>query len=96
MKFDDTMLQKLEKLSMLKIEEERRKEMMEELEKIVGFVEILGELDTENLDPSFSTLEGGTPMREDLPDEDPEIRTIILQNAPRTKENYFVVPIIIE
>ncbi len=96
MKFDDTMLQKLEKLSMLKIEEGKREEMVEELEKIVGFVEILGELDTEGLDPSFSTLEGGTPMRKDCPHEDPEVREIILKNAPDSKDDYFVVPNIIE
>ncbi len=96
MKFDDAMLQKLEKLSMLKIEEGRREEMIEELEKIVGFVDILSELDTEGLDPSFSTLEGGTPMREDLPKEDPEIRETILKNAPDAKDDYFVVPSIIE
>ncbi|WP_300362299.1 Asp-tRNA(Asn)/Glu-tRNA(Gln) amidotransferase subunit GatC [Hydrogenimonas sp.] len=96
MKFDDAMLQRLEKLSMLKIEEGKRAEMIEELEKIVGFVDILGELDTENLDPSFSTLEGGTPMREDTPDENPEVREIILENAPKAKDDYFVVPSIIE
>ena len=96
MKFDDAMLQRLEKLSMLKIEEEKREEMIKELEKIVGFVEVLGELDTEGLDPSFHTLESGTPMREDIPDEEQEIRRIILENAPSTKDDYFVVPNIIE
>jgi len=96
MKFDDAMLQRLEKLSMLRIEDSRREETVRELEKIVGFVEVLAELDTENLDPSFSTLEGGTPMREDTPDENPEVREIILQNAPDAKENCFVVPAIIE
>ena len=70
--------------------------MIGELEKIVGFVEILSELETENLDPSFSTLEGGTPMRDDTPREDPEVREIILKHAPEAKEDYFVVPSIIE
>ena len=96
MKFDDAMLQRLEKLSMLKIEDAKRDEMIAELEKIVGFVEVLEELDTEGLDPSYSTLEGGTPMREDTPDENPEIREIILENAPKAKDDYFVVPNIIE
>ncbi len=96
MKFDDAMLQRLEKLSMLKIEEPKREEMIAELEKIVGFVEVLEELDTEGLDPSYSTLEGGTPMREDTPAENPEIRKIILENAPNAKDDYFVVPNIIE
>ncbi|BBG65409.1 aspartyl-tRNA(Asn) amidotransferase subunit C [Hydrogenimonas sp.] len=96
MKFDDDMLQKLEKLSMLRIEDGKREEMIKELEKIVGFVDILGELDTKGLDPSFSTLEGGTPMREDIPKEDPGIRETILKNAPDAKDDYFVVPSIIE
>lgn len=96
MKFDDIMLQRLEKLSMLKIEADKREEMINELEKIVGFVEVLGELETEGLDSSFKTLEGGTPMRKDVPDENSEIQKIILENAPKTKDNYFVVPNIIE
>ncbi len=96
MKFDDAMLQKLEKLSMLRIEESKREEMIEELEKIVGFVDILSELDTEGLDPSFTTLDSGTPMREDIPKEDPGIKETIIKNAPNAKDDYFVVPSIIE
>ena len=96
MKFDDKMLSRLEKLSMLQIEEGKREEMTRELEKIVGFVEILSELDTENLDPSYSTLDGGTPMRADMPRENEETRRIILDHAPNAKEDYFVVPAIIE
>jgi len=96
MKFDDTMLQRLEKLSMLKIEDAKREETINELEKIVGFVEILGELDTEGLDPSFRTLNCGTPMREDTPNENSEIKKIIVENAPKVEDDYFVVPNIIE
>ncbi|WP_456450690.1 Asp-tRNA(Asn)/Glu-tRNA(Gln) amidotransferase subunit GatC [Hydrogenimonas sp.] len=96
MTFNDEMLQRLEKLSMLKIQDEKREETIAELEKIVGFVEILGELDTEGLDPKFSTLDTGTPMRDDTPDENPEVREIILTHAPEAKEDYFVVPAIIE
>ena len=40
MKIDDTLLQKLEKLSSLQIEESRRESMIEEIGKIVDFVEI--------------------------------------------------------
>jgi len=96
MKFDDAMLQRLEKLSMLKIEDAKREETIDELEKIVEFVEILGELDTQELDPSFRTLNCGTPMREDTPSEDSEIKKIVMQNAPKVKDDYFVVPNIIE
>ena len=96
MKFDDAMLRRLEKLSMLKIEDAKREETIDELEKIVEFVEILGELDTQELDPSFRTLNCGTPMREDTPSEDSEIKKIVIQNAPKVEDDYFVVPNIIE
>jgi aspartyl-tRNA(Asn)/glutamyl-tRNA(Gln) amidotransferase subunit C len=81
---------------MLEIEPGRRAEMIAELEKIVGFVDILGELDVEGLDPKFSVLNTGTPMREDIPDENPETRRIILDHAPEGSSDYFVVPAIIE
>ena len=96
MKFDDNMLSRLEKLSMLKIEDSKRQETIAELEKIVGFVEILSELETEGLDPSYSTLEGGTPTREDRPAENEEVRKMVLEHAPQVKNDYFVVPAIIE
>ena len=96
MQFDDTMLTRLEKLSMLSIEAEKRTEMMAELKKIVEFVEVLSELDTDTLDPAFSNLESGTPMRDDTPNENPETRKIILQNAPEAKAGFFTVPAIIE
>lgn len=96
MTFDDAMLKRLEKLSMLEIEASRRADMIAELEKIVGFVEILSELDTDDLDPSFATQKRGTPMREDTPDEEADARRITLENAPGAAEDYFVVPAIIE
>jgi len=35
-------------------------------------------------------------MREDTPNENPEIKKIIIENAPKVKDDYFVVPNIIE
>lgn len=96
MKIDDTLLTKLEKLSSLQIEESRRANMIEEIGKIVDFVENLNELDLDNEEASFSTIEGGTPFREDQPANDPEIIASILAHAPKSKEGFFVVPKIIE
>jgi aspartyl-tRNA(Asn)/glutamyl-tRNA(Gln) amidotransferase subunit C len=96
MKIDDTLLTKLEKLSSLKIEEEKRASMIEEIGKIVDFVENLNELDLDNEEASFSTIEGGTPFREDRPASDPKIIETILAHAPKAQEHFFVVPKIIE
>lgn len=93
---DDTLLQKLEKLSHLEIEEEKRASTILEIGKIVDFVENLSELDLNDKDASFSTIEGGTPFREDVPSNDPKIIKTILENAPKSSDGFFVVPKIIE
>ncbi|RUM68482.1 MAG: Asp-tRNA(Asn)/Glu-tRNA(Gln) amidotransferase GatCAB subunit C [Sulfurospirillum sp.] len=96
MKVDDTLLQKLEKLSSLEIEASRRESMIEEIGKIVDFVENLNELDLDKEEASFSTIEGGTPFREDTPAGNPEIIETILEHAPKREGGFFVVPKIIE
>ncbi len=96
MKIDETLLKKLEKLSSLKIESSKREDMINEIGKIVDFVENLNELDLENEEASFSTLSGGTPFREDIPQNNPKIVKTILENAPKREGDFFVVPKIIE
>jgi len=93
---DNTVLEKLEKLSMLKIEDEKREELASQLTEILSYVENLAELDTDNLDASFSTLLGGTPLREDSPNTNPEIAQSIFSNAPKAENDFFIVPKIIE
>ncbi len=96
MKIDETLLSKLEKLSSLKISEEKRESTIQEIAKIVDFVENLNELDLDNEEASFSTIEGGTPFREDTPKNDPKIIEDILNHAPKKEDGFFVVPKIIE
>ena len=93
---DSAVLEKLEKLSHLKISEEKREEVLKQLSEILEYVESLNELDTEALESYFSTLEGGTPMREDRPGNDPEVPRTILEHAPESRDDFFIVPAIIE
>ena len=96
MNIDNSTLEKLEKLSHLKVSDEKRAEIINQLSDILEYVESLNELDTAELDSYFSTLSGGTPMREDIPSSDSDIPKIILQNAPEAKDDFFIVPAIIE
>jgi aspartyl-tRNA(Asn)/glutamyl-tRNA(Gln) amidotransferase subunit C len=93
---DNTLLEKLEKLSMLKIENEKKEELATQLTEILAYVENLAELDTDGLDASFSTLSGGTPLREDTPNTNPEIAQSIFAHTPNAENNFFIVPKIIE
>jgi len=89
-------LEKLERLSHLRIDEGKREEVLQQLSDILTYVENLEELDTEGLDSYFSTLEGGTPMREDTPHGDPQVPRTILEHAPEGRDDFFIVPAIIE
>jgi len=79
-RIDDATLQKLEKLSHLKIA--KREEILAQLSEILGYVENLNELDTDKLESDFSALEGGTPLREDRPVPQTEVPRMILDHAP--------------
>jgi aspartyl-tRNA(Asn)/glutamyl-tRNA(Gln) amidotransferase subunit C len=96
MQIDDTLLSKLEKLSHLRIAEEKKEEVMGQLTEILGYIENLNELDTDTLSPAFSTLGGGTPLREDFPREPDDIAKEILSHAPQAEDDFFIVPAIIE
>lgn len=96
MQIDNKLLSKLETLSSLKIEPAKREEIIGQLSDIVNFVENLNELDLGSEEATFTTVEGGTPLREDEAVLDEEIIDTILKNAPKTDGRFFSVPSIIE
>ena len=96
MQIDDKLLKRLESLSQIKIEETKESEILEELNKFLDFVEILNELDVKNLEATFSTLDSGSPFRKDIPKSQSEVGEKILKNAPKSADNIFIVPKIIE
>jgi aspartyl-tRNA(Asn)/glutamyl-tRNA(Gln) amidotransferase subunit C len=93
---DNTLLTKLEKLSDLRIDDSKKEEVMGQLSEILGYIDNLSELDTDALSPSFSTLKGGTPLREDSPRAASTVAEDILAHAPQAKDDFFIVPAIIE
>ena len=96
MKIDDELLRKLEKLSSLKISDKKREGVIKQLSEIVEFVENLSELPLDNEEATFTTVNGGTPFREDIPHVNPKIVETILYNESKSENGFFVVPKIIE
>ena len=96
MQIDDTVLAKLEKLSHLHIDDSKKEEVKAQLSGILSYIDNLNELDTDALSATFSTLDGGTPLREDVPREANDIAKDILSKAPQGQDDYFIVPAIIE
>ncbi|MDO9056363.1 MAG: Asp-tRNA(Asn)/Glu-tRNA(Gln) amidotransferase subunit GatC [Sulfuricurvum sp.] len=96
MQIDETLLQRLEKLSYLQIPQEHREEMIAQLSEIVSFVDNLSELSTEGVDASFAMSDAATALREDIGNVDRTINDTILSHAPHSQEHFFIVPKIIE
>jgi aspartyl-tRNA(Asn)/glutamyl-tRNA(Gln) amidotransferase subunit C len=95
MVIDDEVLNKLQKLSALKISEENKEGMKSSLTDIVNFVENLNSIDVKEVEATFSTIEGGSPMRKDTPSKSDVVDTV-LKNSPKSEDTFFIVPKIIE
>ena len=96
MQINDELLQKLEKLSYLKIDDDKREQIISQLSEIVNFVDNLSELDTDGVDGTFAMSDAATPLREDIAKCNQEINDAILSHAPNSADHFFVVPKIIE
>ncbi|MGN8468843.1 Asp-tRNA(Asn)/Glu-tRNA(Gln) amidotransferase subunit GatC [Helicobacter pylori] len=93
MQIDDTLLQRLEKLSMLEIKDERKESVKSHLAEVLGFVENIFALETHDLKTDTHL---STPLREDKPKSQPHIAKEILSQNKHSQDYYFVVPKIIE
>ena len=96
MHIDETLLQRLEKLSYLQIPEEHRAEMISQLSEIVSFVDNLAELNTDGVEATFAMSDTATRLRDDAGCVDRAVNDDILSHAPHAQEHFFIVPKIIE
>ncbi len=96
MQVDNTLLSKLEKLSFLKVADNKRQEMIAQLSEIVSFVDNLSQLNTDKADNNFAMNNDTTQLRVDEPFIDTSINKSILKHAPKSVDNFFIVPKIIE
>ncbi len=96
MQINENLLEKLEKLSNLKVPDEKRSEIEQQLSDIVGFVENLSELNTDGVEATFSTVESGATLRDDVPAQNRAVGDDILSHAPKAADHFFIVPKIIE
>lgn len=96
LKIDDALLDRLSKLSSLTIDDSKKESLKSELSEIVNFVENLNEVNVDGISATFSTIEGGTALREDEVCGDIELSNHIINHSPKSENGSFVVPKIIE
>ncbi|MBL6658125.1 MAG: Asp-tRNA(Asn)/Glu-tRNA(Gln) amidotransferase subunit GatC [Flavobacteriales bacterium] len=95
MKIDQTLIDKLAKLSQLEFNSDAKAKMEDDLNKILEFVDKLNEVDTENIEPLIYLNKETNKLREDeigehLPKEK------ALKNAPSKDSDYFKVPTVLK
>ena len=96
MTINNETIDKLAKLSSLDIPQENKEALSKELDEIIGFVENLNQIDVSSVDATFTIIDGGQQLREDVACKDEEMIEAIMKNAPKSEDNYFIVPAIIE
>ena len=95
MHVDDALIDKLSRLSMLRFDEEEKEKIKADLEKMIGFVDKLKELDTTGVEPLLHMSGNVDVLREDVPGNMLS-REEALQNAPDHDGVYFRVPKVIK
>jgi len=69
--------------------------MVPEFNNILGWVEQLGEVDTDGVEPLTAVIENRLRLREDAIN-DGDCRDAVLANAPDAQHGFFAVPKVIE
>jgi len=69
--------------------------LVPELNNILGWVEQLGEVDTDGVEPLTAVIEKKLRLRDDVVN-DGNIRDDVLANAPEAQHGFFAVPKVIE
>lgn len=92
---DDNLIKYLEELSRLKLTHEEEERAKGELTKILGYIDMLNELDTENVEAMSHPFPYTNNFRDDECKASTE-RELILQNAPQQKDGCFKVPTTVE
>ncbi len=78
-------------LANLKLNKEEKIQTKKDLEQILGYIEVIQELDTKSVEPLTHIVQRKNVVREDEVKESID-REQILKNAPLIKDNCFTVP----
>jgi len=95
MKITNKLIEDIAALAKLEFDAKSAELMKADLEKIIGFVDKLSEIDTEDVEPLIYLSEEVNVLRED------EIQAVIsqveaLKNAPEKDSDYFKVPTVLK
>ena len=88
-------VRKVAKLARLKLTAEEEETFSNQLGKILGYIEMLAEVDTTDIDPMAHTSDVANVFRGDEPTPSLDRKQALL-NAPQSNGKFFLVPRILE
>lgn len=83
------------KLARIAMSDEEIARLEPELNNILGWIEQLGEVDTDGVEPLTAVIDQKLRLRDDVVN-DGDIRDQVLANAPEAQHGFFAVPKVIE
>lgn len=95
MQITDEIIRYVSALAKLDLEEEEKTRVKKDLGNILGYIETMSELNTEDVEPISHVLPVKNVFREDEV-TNTENRDSLLGNAPSKKDGYFQVPKTVE
>lgn len=95
MSVDRQQVEKIASLARISVTSEEVDALVPELNKILGMVEQLGEVDTSNVEPMTAVIPNTLRLREDAV-TDGDVRDKVIANAPAPEHGFFGVPKVIE
>ena len=95
MSVDQATVRRIAHLARIAVTDAEVPHLQSEINAILAFVEDLGKVDVEGIEPMTSVIPMKLPMREDVV-TDGEIQSLILANAPLTEDGFFLVPKVVE
>jgi aspartyl-tRNA(Asn)/glutamyl-tRNA(Gln) amidotransferase subunit C len=95
MSVDQDTVRRIAHLARIAVSDAEVPHLMGEINAILSFVEALGAVDVEGVEPMTSVIPMKLPLRADVV-SDGEIENLVLANAPLVEDNFFLVPKVIE
>lgn len=99
MSIDKDTVRKVARLARIAEPEDRLEPLAQEISGILGWIEQLNEVDIEGVEAMASTVDVQLPMREDILQDGPTgggQPENVVANAPKSEDNFFVVPRVVE
>lgn len=95
MSIDKETAAKVAKLARIRVDDDRLEALAGEFNAVLGFIEQLGEVDVEGVEPMVSVTPMRLKRRADVV-TDGGMQKKILSNAPDAREGFFAVPKVVE